>query len=212
MPGGREAVLVPGQVADDEAVRLGGAELFGAEPIAQGGANLALLKIARARRPEAFLIFRPHPDVAAGLRAGQVPERLAMQFADHIDRGPSILATMAMADRVETVSSLAGFEALIRGKPVTVHGQPFYAGWGLSEDLRPPPRRTRRLTIEQLVAGVLLAYPRYLDPVSGRVCPAELAVQRLAQMRLQQPGLAGRLRRDAGHALARARHLFTARK
>ena len=211
-PDGRELVLVPGQVADDEAVRLGGGGFFGAEPIEQGGANLALLKAARARRPDAFIVFRPHPDVASGLRAGRVPEKLAMQFADRIDRGPSILATMEMADRIETVSSLAGFEALIRVKPVSVHGQPFYCGWGLSEDLRPPERRSRRLTIEQLVAGVLLAYPRYLDPVSGRVCPAEMAVERLAQMRLQQPGFAGRLRRDAGHALARARHLFTARK
>ena len=211
-PRGREIVLVPGQVADDEAVRLGGGEVFAAEPIDQGGANLALLKQVRARRPDAFIIFRPHPDVAAGLRAGQVPGRLASQSADHIDTGPSILATIELADRIETLTSLAGFEALIRGKPVTVHGQPFYCGWGLTEDLRAPARRTRRLTIEELVAGVLIVYPRYLDPVSGRACPVELAVERLAEMRREGPGLAGRLRRFIGHGLARSRHLFTSRQ
>jgi capsular polysaccharide export protein len=211
-PTGREVVLVPGQVADDAAVCLGGADLYDAEPMEQGGANLALLKRARARRPDAFIIFRPHPDVAAGLRAGHVPERLARQLADHIDTGASILATMAVADRVETVASLTGFEALVRGKPVTVHGQPFYSGWGLTEDLCPPPRRSRRLTIEELVAGVLIDYPRYFDPVSGRVCPVEVAVERLAHMRKQGPGLSARLRQRAGHAIARSRHLLTRRQ
>jgi capsular polysaccharide export protein len=210
-PAGREIVLVPGQVADDEAVRLGGAEFYDAEPMDRGGANLALLKEVRARCPDAFIIFRPHPDVAAGLRAGRVPDALARQLADHIDMGPSIIAALQMADRVETVTSLAGFEALIRAKPVTVHGQPFYGGWGLTEDLRPLARRTRRLSLEELVAGVLIAYPRYLDPVSGRACPVELAVERLAQMRRQGPGLFGRLRHAAGHVLARSRHLFIPR-
>jgi capsular polysaccharide export protein len=208
-PSDREIVLVPGQVADDEAVRLGGADLYDAEPIDRGGANLALLKRVRARRPDAFIIFRPHPDVAAGLRAGQVPERLARQSADHIDTGPSIIATMQIADRIETLTSLAGFEALIRAKPVTVHGRPFYAGWGLTEDLSALIGRTRRLSIEELVAGVLIFYPRYLDPVSGRACPVEVAVERLAQMRSQGPPLSGRLRQAAGYAVARARHLLS---
>jgi capsular polysaccharide export protein len=211
-PEGCEIVLVPGQVADDEAVRLGGADLCDAEPMEQGGANLALLKRVRARHPGAFIIFRPHPDVASGLRAGHVPDRLARQSADHIDDGPSILDTLQLADRVETLTSLAGFEALIRGKPVTVHGQPFYSGWGLTEDLAPPARRTRKLAIEELVAGVLIFYPRYLDPVTRRVCPVEVAVQRLADMRRQGPRLSDRLRHGAGHLLARSRHLFVSRK
>jgi capsular polysaccharide export protein len=211
-PHGGEIVLVPGQVADDEAVRLGGADLYDAEPMDQGGANLALLKRVRARHPGAFVIFRPHPDVAAGLRSGHVPDRLARQSADHIDDGPSILDTLQLADRVETLTSLAGFEALIRGKPVTVHGQPFYCGWGLTEDLAPLPRRTRTLAIEELVAGVLIFYPRYLDPVTRRACPVEVAVERLADMRRQGPRLPDRLRHGAGHLLARSRHLFVSRK
>jgi capsular polysaccharide export protein len=119
---------------------------------------------------------------------------------------------MEVADRVETVASLTGFEALVRGKPVTVHGQPFYSGWGLTEDLCPPPRRSRRLTIEELVAGVLIVYPRYFDPVSGRVCPVEVAVERLEHMRSQGPDLSARLRQRAGHAIARLRHLLIRRR
>jgi len=95
---------------------------------------------------------------------------------------------------------------------VTVHGQPFYSGWGLTEDLAPPPRRTRQLAIEELVAGVLVLYPRYLDPVTRRVCPVEVAVERLAAMRKQGPELSARLRQRAGHAIARSRHLLIRRQ
>jgi capsular polysaccharide export protein len=49
---------------------------------------------------------------------------------------------IAMADELHVNSSLAGFEALLRGKPVTVHGVPFYAGWGLTTDRGPVPARS----------------------------------------------------------------------
>jgi capsular polysaccharide export protein len=205
-PGGRKVILVPGQVADDESVRLGGAELFAAEPMDSGGANLALLKEVRARFPEAFVVFRPHPDVLAGLRAGHVPGCLAREYADHIDTGPSILPTMQLAERVETLTSLAGFEALLRGKPVTVHGQPFYAGWGLTEDIRPVARRRRRLALEELVAGALILYPRYHDPVSRRPCPVEVAAERLIEIR-STPRISAGIRAAGGRALARSRYL-----
>ena len=67
-------------------------------------------------------------------------------IADLIDR----------VDAVETMTSLAGFEAMVRGKHVAVHGRPFYAGWGLSEDLDPPPRRGRTLSIDELFAAAIL--------------------------------------------------------
>jgi capsular polysaccharide export protein len=39
----------------------------------------------------------------------------------------------------------------------------------------------RRLTVHELVAGVLILYPRYLDPVTFLPCPAELLMARLAE-------------------------------
>jgi capsular polysaccharide export protein len=65
------------------------------------------------------------------------------------------------------MTSLVGFEALLRGKRVATYGRPFYSGWGLTDDRHPLARRTRRLTLDQLCAGVLLRYPRYLDPGRG---------------------------------------------
>jgi capsular polysaccharide export protein len=46
-----------------------------------------------------------------------------------------------------------------------------------------PHRRGRTLTLDQLVAGVLILYPRYLDPVSGLPCPPEVLIGRMAQSR-----------------------------
>ena len=95
-------------------------------------------------------------------------------------------ALIGMVDELHVNSSLAGFEALMRGKKVTVHGVPFYAGWGLTVDRGPvPARRTARRTLEELVAAALLLYPRYLDPDTGLPCPAEVLVGRLAGQRMR---------------------------
>ncbi len=84
-------------------------------------------------------------------------------------------------DAVHVLTSLTGFEALLRGLPVATHGQPFFAGWGLTEDFGPPlPRRGRRLTLPELVAGVLILYPRYLDPVTELPCSPEVLLDRFA--------------------------------
>jgi capsular polysaccharide export protein len=166
-------VLVPGQVEDDRAVTSGGAL----------ASNLELLRRARAEAgPEAYLIYKPHPDVLAGHRRGMIPERAVAALADRVETGSPMAALIAMVDELHVNSSLAGFEALMRGKPVTVHGVPFYAGWGLTNDRGPvPPRRTARRTIDELVAAALLLYPRYLDPETGLPCPAEVLVERLSQ-------------------------------
>jgi capsular polysaccharide export protein len=206
-PAGRPAVLVPGQVADDESVRRGAADLFGARPLKDGGANLELLIRVRARVPDAFIIYRPHPDVEAGFREGRLRDGAERGLADAIDRGSRLDALIARVDRVETATSLLGFEALVRGKPVTVHGAPFYAGWGLTEDLAPTRRRGRKRTLEELVAAALIAYPVYLDPVSGRVCPVEQAVRRLAQEESAATRPVAWLRHHAGAALGRLRHV-----
>ena len=86
------------------------------------------------------------------------------------------------------MTSLLGFEALVRGAPVTTLGAPFYAGWGLTRDLGPTPsRRTARPDLAQLVHAALIAYPRYWDPVSRLPCPVEVALDRLAGGEIPHP-------------------------
>jgi capsular polysaccharide export protein len=133
--------------------------------------NLDLLRAARERHPEALIVYKPHPDVEAGFRRGRIPLKLAQMYADRIAANTGIIDLIQACDRLETITSLAGFEALLRGKPVTTHGQPFYAGWGLTEDLCPVPRRRGTRSLDELVAAALILYPRYLDPCQ-RDCQA----------------------------------------
>lgn len=173
----RTGILVPGQVEDDASVR---AALEASQAIAPGESiNLALLRAVRARNPFAHIVYKPHPDVTAGLRKGRITDVDIHCFADRIARTVSVLQLIEECDQVETLSSLTGFEALLRGKPVVTHGTPFYSGWGLTTDLRAFPRRVRRLSLDELVAGALILYPRYLDPGTLRPCPVERLVDAL---------------------------------
>jgi len=170
--------------------------------------NLELLKRVREQAPEAYILYKPHPDVLAGHRRGTIPDRACLQFADEVLGELPIASLIDMADEVHVNTSLAGFEALLRGKKVVTYGVPFYAGWGLTSDLGPVPvRRTARRTIDELVAATLLIYPRYLDPVSGLPCPAEIVVARLRSSENRDPGLLVGMRRLQGKLMRRLRSL-----
>jgi capsular polysaccharide export protein len=81
---------------------------------------------------------------------------------------------------MHVLTSLAGFEALLRGKAVTCHGQPFYAGWGLTTDRIPHPRRQRTLQLDELVAATLILYPIYLSRDRQGLSTPEQALDELA--------------------------------
>jgi capsular polysaccharide export protein len=167
LPRGRRIVLALGQVEHDLSVVRGGGGLSIAGFVAQ----------VRREEPEAFIVFKPHPDVEFGMREGVLAAK-----ADLIAVDADLGDLMARADAVHTLTSLAGFEALLRGREVVVHGQPFYTGWGLTRDLAPVPRRQRRLSLAELVAGVLIEYPLYCLP-DGRKCEVEELVTALGAAR-----------------------------
>ncbi len=170
-------ILVPGQVEDDASIKAG------TGPVCT---NLALLQAARAAHPGAVILYKPHPDVEAGLRQGAVPQ--AADLADAVLTQTDTIAALAGVDEVWTMTSALGFEALLRGKRVTCLGAPFYAGWGLTTDHMAQPRRTARPDITALVHASLIDYPRYFDPMTHQPCPVEVVADRLAQGQLSPPG------------------------
>jgi capsular polysaccharide export protein len=173
-PVDRLKLLVVGQVEDDKSILRGCADIR---------TNLALIEAARTARPDAFLIYKPHPDVEAGNRIGAIAPSVLDGKVDATATGLDIDACIGAVDGLATMTSLAGFEALMRGKPVWTFGRPFFAGWGLTTDHLANPRRNRRLALDELVAGALILYPFYVHPASGLPCEAEDLVDWLENQR-----------------------------
>ncbi|MCA3367506.1 MAG: beta-3-deoxy-D-manno-oct-2-ulosonic acid transferase [Roseomonas sp.] len=203
-PPGKQRILVPGQVEDDASVLKGGG----------GMTNLALLRAVRAAAPDAFLIYKPHPDVEAGFRRGRITTKDLAHLADHVAVQAPMAGLLAEVDAVHCLTSLTGFEALLRGLPVTLWGQPFYAGWGLTDDRGPAfpvARRQRRLDLESLIAGALILYPRYIDPVTHLPCPVEVFLERLATPEYWPLAPGGRWRAAQGWVRRQAARLLRRR-
>lgn len=166
-PGGKTIILVAGQVADDASIRFGTGAIATAE---------ALLEAVRKCNPDGFIVYKPHPDVLSGNRQGLIHAR---ELADVVDAEADLVSLVERADEVHVLSSLAGFDALLRGKRVFTYGLPFYAGWGLTYDALVQPWRQRTLTLDMLVAGALLRYPIYWDWTTQLFTTPEAVVRKL---------------------------------
>lgn len=167
----QRVILVAGQVESDASIAHGAPGLR---------RNMDLLRLVREMEPEAFIVYKPHPDVAARLRITGIDEQRAHEWCDAVVTDVPMHTLLYAVDAVHVLTSLAGFEALLRGKPVTCHGQPFYSGWGLTHDRLPHPRRQRLLELDALVAAALILYPLYLDRLGHGLIQPEQALDQLA--------------------------------
>ena len=169
-------VLVTGQVEDDESIKRGCADIT---------TNAELLRAVRKARPDAWIVYRPHPDVQAGNRNGRVDPFTEQSCADVVDTASSIITCIDACDELHTMTSLSGFEALMREKRVMTYGSPFYSGWGLTEDHAKTERRCRQRTLDELVYLTLVKYPRYVDIASGEFVSAEQMVRAIQRQKEQ---------------------------
>lgn len=174
-----QVILVPGQVESDASLAYGA-------PAERS--NMGLLRAVRQANPEAYLVYKPHPDVVARMRLQGMNEHEADHWCNEVATDVSMGDMLAAVDEVHVLTSLAGFEALLRGKSVTCHGQPFYSGWGLTRDEIPNPRRDRNLSLDELVAGVLIEYPLYLSRDGKHLITPEQALDTLLSWRRKTGG------------------------
>lgn len=175
----RKRVLVIGQVERDASIAFGCSRKF---------SNNDLVWLARRENPDAQVIYKPHPEVMAGTASAMSNPDLVRDVAQILDQNISLPDSMDTIDHVYTITSLSGFEALLRGLKVTTVGCPFYSGWGLTDDRQPNPRRVRKLTAEQIFAAAYILYPKYLDPTTRKPVDFERSLEILSEMRqLQLP-------------------------
>jgi len=169
LPSDKIVSLVIGQVEDDASI------IFGANSMS----NSELLRVVKECYAQHYIIYKPHPDVVSGNRIGNVAADVLSECCDMVVEDISITLLLEKVDEVHTMTSLTGFEAMIRGKKVYTYGQPFYSSWGLSIDEQPLLRRNRVLSIEAMIAAVYILYPRYLSPKRKTACEVEEVISEL---------------------------------
>lgn len=162
-------ILVVGQVESDPSLKNG---------VQSIRTNLALLQAVCQANADAHIIYKPHPEVLEDMKLGGLAYQEAYQWFDEIVGSVSLRQLLPKVNEVHVMNSLAGFEALLRGKKVSCYGRSFYAGWGLTHDRVPMPDRPRQLGLDELVAGAMFSFPRYMNRLSGKLHttdePAEL--------------------------------------
>lgn len=151
----KKRVLVIGQVDNDASIRYGNPDNWTSEQI---------IRLAKYENPDAEILYRPHPEVYEGYQKSKFRKDKVSSYSVILSPDEHILDLIDRIDHVYVITSLSGFEALLRGKRVTVLGRPFYAGWGLTDDRCKfrSDSRTRTLSLEELFVGAYILYPRFL--------------------------------------------------
>lgn len=177
----KRKILIVGQVEDDLSVRFCGSNIT---------TNVDLIQQVRLDNPEAFIVYKPHPDVETGLRTGKVTSDV-LKRVNAVAKNIAMPDCLTLIDEVHTISSLTGFEALLRSKRVVCYGLPFYAGWRLTTDKGTSSatqqtclqRRMREqpITLQQLIHCTLIDYPLYRLPDGYGLAQVEQVVEFIHQ-------------------------------
>lgn len=120
--------------------------------------QLKLIRAACKENPGKKIFVRMHPDRPLSYLTMLLLPKSVVICDPRLDLG----AFFNRFDHCYTVLSLSGFEALLRGKKVTVFGKPFYSGWGLTDDRYKKSDRGVKLKLEELFWGAYVEYPTYL--------------------------------------------------
>ena len=110
----KERILILGQVPHDDSLKYG------------GGIDITLLDVVNQaidENPEAQIIVKPHPMTLDDLSIVSTLTELDCLI---LTQSIHLVDALETVDHVYTITSLGGFEALLRGKKVTVLGRPFY--------------------------------------------------------------------------------------
>ncbi|WP_193089783.1 capsular polysaccharide biosynthesis protein [Advenella sp. FME57] len=175
-PKNSKRILVVGQVENDASIK------YGCESAIS---NNDLIRLAARENPEAEIIYKPHPDILNGHRKKLSDPEEVKSLCYILEEDIPMAQAFESIDHVYTITSLAGFEALIRGLKVTTLGCPFYAGWGLTDDRQYNSRRTRQLTKEQLFAGAFMLYPKYYNYQMGKEIQLDEALDLIDSLKRQ---------------------------
>ncbi|MFC3162975.1 hypothetical protein [Ciceribacter thiooxidans] len=150
-----QRVLVVDQTAGDNSVETGGANAHTFQ---------RMLAAALTENPEATIYVKTHPEVSAKTKRGYLTDIVEDERTVVLRHPINPMSLVAKMDRVYTVTSTMGFEALLAGRQVTCFGIPWYSGWGVTDDRQLCSRRSRSRSIDELFAAAYFHYTTYINP------------------------------------------------
>ncbi len=165
-----QSILVIGQVDSDASLRFGNTEGWNAED---------MVRLAKMENPSAQIIYRPHPEIFKGYQDSKFKFDKVKFFAEIQSPEVDIIDAINKADHIYTICSLAGLEAVLRNKKVTVLGRAFYGGWGLTDDRVEYVHRSRQLTRLELFVIAYIVYPKYLCSLEDSVLGLTSTIYRI---------------------------------
>lgn len=172
LPFPADFVLVIGQLERDQSIQMGSPKIK---------TNSDLARIARSENPDAYLVYKPHPEVAYMPELQDSHISLVAPHVDLVleDKTVSLTTILKARPKMYVITSGAGFEGLLYGCAVRTVGGPFYAGWGLTSDLLPFPRRGQKKTVLELFCAAYLTYTKYCDLTHNKQVSLNTLVERL---------------------------------
>lgn len=171
---GRRKILVVDQSYNDWSIKISGGD--------ERSFDL-MLRRAVDDNPDCDILVKVHPDTLARKKISD--NRFPLGYYENIEERDNVFlvadgvnpySLLEKVDEVYVYSTQLGFEALLAGKKVHTFGTPFYAGWGLTDDYRDFPHRTRRPSLEEMFYIVYCVYTKWRDPINNKTCGISTAL------------------------------------
>ena len=158
--------------------------------IIKGNANdktfESMLSCAIKDNPDADILIKTHPDAVGELSLNQKCYYQNTNSEGNIYKLTDMINPISLinyVDKVYVCSSQFGFEALMCGKDVYTFGMPFYANWGLTNDVQKCNRRCKNRTLEEVFYIAYVMFSIYINPKTNKPCEIEDAIDFLIEYR-----------------------------
>lgn len=155
----KDAILVIGQNENDMSIAKSGAIFT---------TNETLLKHVMSKNVGKDIVYKPHPDTLNNNKNRRsCPEKIDGVII--INDLHHLFNNVSNISEVHTISSLLGFEFLVRGLKVYCYSRTWYSGWGLTEDTYYSEDEIYKKTTLDLFYCAYILYPCYYTSIFQQV-------------------------------------------
>ncbi len=147
--------------------------------------DLELILAIMQKEKNSLVIYKPHEKskikTSKDIYKSGIPklEEMAITHCNQlvVELKAHISHCINFSNEIHVINHNSGIEALIQGKKVVTYGHPFYAGRGLTTDLFSPAKDKKNVSLEKLILGALMLYPRYKIPTQKHFVSAKIALE-----------------------------------